>query len=76
MDLTSRAGKMTMRVINAIAEFERVLIIERTQAELSRANAEGKTLSRRPSLSEKQAPAVLARLERGESVAGVAKDFD
>ena len=59
-----------------MAEFERVLIIERTQAGLSRAKAEGKTLSRRPSLSEKQAEAVLARLESGESIAGVAKDFD
>jgi len=33
--LASPAGKMTMGVINAVAEFERDLLIERTQAGLS-----------------------------------------
>ena len=46
VDLTSAAGKMTMGVLNAVAEFERDLLIERTQAGLSRARAEGKTLGR------------------------------
>jgi putative DNA-invertase from lambdoid prophage Rac len=32
VDLTSPAGKMTMGVINAVAQFERDLLIERTQA--------------------------------------------
>jgi putative DNA-invertase from lambdoid prophage Rac len=34
VDLTSAAGKMTMGVIAAVAEFERDLLIERTQAGL------------------------------------------
>jgi putative DNA-invertase from lambdoid prophage Rac len=46
VDLTSAAGKMTMGVLNAVSEFERDLLIERTQAGLSRAKAEGKTLGR------------------------------
>ena len=46
VDLTSSTGKLTMNVINAVAEFERDLLIERTQAGLSRAKAEGKTLGR------------------------------
>ena len=76
MDLTSPAGKMTMQVINAIAEFERDLLIERTQAGLSRAKAEGKVLGRRPSLNGKQALAVRSRLETGESVAALAREFE
>ncbi|MBK3916377.1 recombinase family protein [Pseudomonas stutzeri] len=32
VDLTSAAGKMTMQVLGAVAEFERDLLIERTQA--------------------------------------------
>ena len=44
VDLTSSAGKMTMNVINAVAQFERDLLIERTQAGLSRAKAQGKQL--------------------------------
>jgi len=50
-DLTSPAGKMTMSVINAVAEFERDLLIERTQSGLARARAEGKTLGRPPALA-------------------------
>jgi putative DNA-invertase from lambdoid prophage Rac len=46
VDLTSAAGKMTMQVLGAVAEFERDLLIERTQAGLARAKAEGKKLGR------------------------------
>ena len=46
VDLTSPAGKMTMQVIAAVAEFERDLLIERTQQGLMRAKAEGKKLGR------------------------------
>ena len=76
IDLTSPAGKMTMQVINAIAEFERDLLIERTQAGLSRAKAEGKILGRRPTFSDKQSAEVCRRLAAGESVAALAREFD
>jgi putative DNA-invertase from lambdoid prophage Rac len=46
VDLTSAAGKMTMQVLGAVAEFERDLLIERTQSGLKRAKAEGKKLGR------------------------------
>lgn len=46
VDLTSPAGKMTMGVLAAVAEFERDLLVERTQAGLVRAKAEGKVLGR------------------------------
>jgi len=36
VDLISSAGRMTMNVINAVAQFERDLLIERTQAGLAR----------------------------------------
>ena len=42
VDLTSSTGKLTMNVINAVAEFERDLLVERTLAGLSRAKAEGR----------------------------------
>ena len=32
VDLTSAAGRMTMQVLNAVAKFERDLLIERTNA--------------------------------------------
>ena len=46
VDLTSPAGKMTMSVIAAVAEFERDLLVERTQQGLMRAKREGKQLGR------------------------------
>ena len=46
VDLTSSAGKLTMGVINAVAQFERDLLIERTQSGLARAKAEGKRMGR------------------------------
>lgn len=75
MDLTSPAGKMTMGVINAMAEFERDLLIERTQAGLARAKAEGKSLGRPQSLSAAQVQAARARLESGDAVAAIARDL-
>lgn len=73
MDLTSPAGKMTMQVVNAVAEFERDLLIERTQAGLSRAKAEGKSLGRPKSLSDVETQEVLRRLAAGEAVSAIAR---
>jgi putative DNA-invertase from lambdoid prophage Rac len=75
IDLTSPAGKMTMGVINAMAEFERDLLIERTQAGLSRAKAEGKSLGRPQSLTPGQVETVRAKLAAGEPVAAIARQL-
>jgi putative DNA-invertase from lambdoid prophage Rac len=75
VDLTSAAGKMTMSVLSAVAEFERDLLVERTQAGLARARAEGKTLGRRPALTAVQQADAMVRLLAGESVARVARDY-
>jgi putative DNA-invertase from lambdoid prophage Rac len=76
VDLTSSAGKLTMGVINAVAQFERDLLIERTQAGLARAKSEGKTLGRPPALSDKQQDLVRQRLGNGESVSAIARDIE
>lgn len=73
VDLTSPAGKMTMAVIAAVAEFERDLLIERTHAGLQRAQAEGKVLGRPTSLTPDQVADVRRRLRAGEAVAAVAR---
>lgn len=76
VDLTSPAGKMTMGVIAAVAEFERDLLIERTHAGLARAKGNGTVLGRPSSLSKAQAGEVLKRLEAGEAVAALAREYD
>lgn len=75
MDLTSPAGKMTMAVIAAVAEFERDLLIERTSSGLARAKASGKALGRPPALTKGQTAAALEKLASGASVASVARDM-
>lgn len=75
MDLTSSAGKMTMGVINAVAQFERDLLIERTQAGLSLAKAKGKTLGRPKVLSLSQTQQVLQHLQEGRPISFLAKAF-
>lgn len=64
-----------MGVINAVAQFERDLLIERTQTGLARAKAEGKPLGRRPKLSLEEREAVRAKLSVGESISGIARDM-
>jgi putative DNA-invertase from lambdoid prophage Rac len=74
-DLTSPAGKMTMGVIAAVAEFERDLLIERTQSGLVRARAQGKALGRPQSLDARETADALQRLAKGTSVAEVARSL-
>lgn len=75
VDLASPAGKMTMGVIAAVAEFERDLLIERTQSGLKRAKDEGKKLGRPAVLSLAQQSEVRARRAEGVSLGVLAKSF-
>lgn len=75
VDLTSAAGRMTMGVIAAVAEFERDLLIERTQAGLSRAKASGKVLGRPQALSVAQQQAIIGKRQKGVSLGVLAKEY-
>jgi putative DNA-invertase from lambdoid prophage Rac len=76
VDLASPAGKMTMQVIAAVAEFELDLLGERTRSGLARAKAEGKIVGRPPALSGKEADKVRQKISAGCSVASLARDFN
>jgi len=75
VDLTSSAGKMTMGLIAVMAEFERDLLVERTQAGLARAKAQGKVLGRPRSVDAQASKLVVERLQRGEAVAALAREY-
>jgi putative DNA-invertase from lambdoid prophage Rac len=75
VDLTSAAGKMTMGVLAAVAEFERDLLIERTQSGLARAKASGTILGRPQALSAGNAAIALEKLSKGLSVASIANEM-
>jgi putative DNA-invertase from lambdoid prophage Rac len=73
VDLTSSAGKMTMQVIAAVSEFEKDLLIERTQAGLARAKSEGKHCGRPATFTEEEEEAIVSRLNNGESISALAR---
>ena len=75
VDLTSAAGKMTMQVISAVAEFEKDLLIERTQSGLARARAAGKRLGRPPALTPDQQQTALECMKAGASISAIARQF-
>jgi putative DNA-invertase from lambdoid prophage Rac len=75
VDLTSSAGKMTMSVLAAVAEFERDLLVERTQAGLARAKAEGKLPGRPSRLTDEQRREVAERLAAGASVLSLSREL-
>jgi putative DNA-invertase from lambdoid prophage Rac len=75
VELTSPAGKMTMQIIAAVAEFERDLLIERTLSGINRAKAAGKQFGRPPVLNAEKRAEVLKRLDAGTSVTEIAHEF-
>src|SRR5262249_26112613 len=73
IDTSTPAGRLLFNMLGAIGEFELDLIRERTRAGLRAARSRGKRLGRpRARLDLSHA---LERLQRGETVAAVAKRF-
>ncbi len=60
IDTTTPGGKRVLHVFGALAELERDLVPERTQAGLSAAQARGRVGGRRPVLKGKKADTALA----------------
>src|SRR5476649_93806 len=73
LDLTSPAGKMMLTMLAAVAEMERDLLVERTQAGLSRAKSEGKRLGRPSKTTQAQRIEIVDRYKQGESVSALAR---
>lgn len=75
LDLTSKAGALMVKMLAAVADFERGLIIERTQAGLARAKSEGKRLGRPTKTTEKERLAIVSALDAGKSVSEMAREY-
>jgi len=76
IETSSAAGKLVFHVFGALAEFERSLIRERTQAGLAAARARGRAGGRKPKLDAKQIRQIKVLLrDPNTSVAEVARDY-
>lgn len=74
-DLTSPAGKLLLVMLSAVAEMERDLLIERTQAGLARAKADGKLLGRPSKTTPQQKDEIIQKLNSGVSVSAISRDY-
>jgi putative DNA-invertase from lambdoid prophage Rac len=74
-DLTSAAGKMLLTMLAAVAEMERDLLVERTQAGLQRAKAQGKTLGRPPKTTPEQRQKIIHEISLGKTVSELARSY-
>ena len=63
IDTTTSTGRLVFHIFCALAEFERNLIVDRTQAGLAAARARGRVAGRKPKLSADQV-AVAQRLHK------------
>ena len=73
LDLTSSTGELTVKVLAAVADFERELIIERTKAGQERARTEGKHKGRPAKTTQEQRQDIALALGRGETVSALAR---
>jgi len=75
-DTTTPAGKMIMTVFGGIAEFERSLILTRTQEGREAARARGVPFGRPSKLRQDQKEVVRDLVKNGQSIAAVARTFN
>lgn len=75
LDLTSPAGALMVKLLAAVADFERDLIIERTQAGQARARAAGRHMGRPSKTTHEQKSAIRSSLAAGATVSSVAATY-
>lgn len=75
IDTESAGGRLVLHIMGALAEFERSLIVERTQAGLQAAKKRGRKLGRPTKLTAAQAGHARALLASGEDGRTVARSF-
>ena len=75
LDLTTAMGKGLMALLSALAEDERLRILNRANDGRERAKERGVKFGRKPKLSEHQRTRALERLAAGEAGADIAADM-
>lgn len=75
LDTSTAAGRLMLKMLLVLADWERDLLRERTREGVARARAAGKRPGPRPKLSDEQISAVRAAVAGGETVSAVARSF-
>jgi DNA invertase Pin-like site-specific DNA recombinase len=69
IDTTTPAGRMMMQMVGAFAEFERMMLRERTKAGLDSARRDGRIGGRPPKLSPQQQAEIVRMISKGRKTA-------
>jgi DNA invertase Pin-like site-specific DNA recombinase len=75
-DTTTPHGKLMVTILGGLAEFERYLILSRTDEGRQRAKARGVRFGRKPKLTKHQREEALARKNNGETLTEIAKTYN
>jgi len=75
IDTTSAHGKLIIAVLAALAEFERSMILARTDEGRRRAQARGVRFGRKPKLSAFQISEAVARRANGEPLTDIGRSY-
>lgn len=73
IDTTTAAGRLLLHVLGAVGQFERDLIVERTQAGLAAARARGRKGGRPPKITPEKLEAAQALIASGRTVEEAAR---
>ena len=76
IDTTTAQGRLTFHLMGALAEFERSLIVERTQAGLKAARKRGVQIGRPPALTSAQIKHAKKLIDAGERPSAVAASLN
>jgi len=75
-DTTSEIGKLVITIMSGIAQFERSLILSRTEAGIAKARAQGKKFGRPSALDIGQKRKIAERYAAGETMAELAAEYE
>jgi putative DNA-invertase from lambdoid prophage Rac len=76
IDTSTPSGRLQRNMLGALAEFERELILERTQAGIARARAHGKKFGAPRTIPESVAREVMVRRARGDSLRQISQQLN
>jgi DNA invertase Pin-like site-specific DNA recombinase len=76
IDTSTPSGRLQRNMLGALAEFERELILERTQAGIARARALGKKFGAPRTIPESVAREVVTRRARGDSLRQISQQLN
>ena len=75
-DTTTPHGRLMVTILGGLAEFERHLILSRTDEGRVRAKARGVRFGRKPKLTKHQRDEALARVAQGETLTAIARSYN